>query len=224
MKWATPGLQVTIHGSFFHSYYNLYFLHVQIVMRRSFDSLKSGMTSEALAYTQVKEYGDTNTLVSIEACVCSVDRTSTGPSLPRDSATSYRVPRLCLRVQDMVLVELDEVYLIDPSRILSINFDFLWICEHILHSDILNSITDLVKAHSESGINPTYSVSSNCCEVCRTDYHIELIEFNSRDLALVITRWINLGTGQSPDDPQWKRVLSAYENPPFLGGKELASP
>ena len=93
----------------------------------------------------------TNTLVSIEACVCSVDGTGSDPSLPRDSATSSRVPSLCLRVQDMVLVGLDEVYLIDPSSLLLINFDFLWICEHILYLDILNSITDSVKAHS--GVN-----------------------------------------------------------------------
>ncbi|CRL22141.1 unnamed protein product [Penicillium camemberti] len=214
MKWSMPGLQVTIHGSFLHSYYDLYFLHVQLAMRRSFDSLKSGMTSEALAYTQVREYFDSSTLASIEACVCSVDGTGSDPSLPS----------LCLRVQDMVLVGLDEVYLIDPSSALPINFNFLWICEHILYLYILNSITDLVKAHSESELKPTCSASSNCCEVCRTDYHIELHEFNSRDLALVITRWINLGTGQSPDDPQWKRVQSVYEKPPLLDGKELASP
>lgn len=56
------------------------------------------------------------------------------------------------------------------------------------------------------------------------DYHVELLEFGSHALALIITRWINLGTGSSPDDPQWKRAQSAYEKPPSLDGKGLASP
>lgn len=39
--------------------------------------------------------------------------------------------------------------------------------------------------------------------VCNTDYKLQLIECNEYDLALVITRWINLGPGLSRDDPQW---------------------
>lgn len=161
-------LEVKIHGDFLHNHYNLTFLHMQLVMRHFSHGPRSDITPEALAYTKVKECGDANTLVSIESCICLMDGTETGPYSPKHSATSSPgAPSLCLHVQDMVFVERDKVLFIDPSSILNIDFDFLWICEHILYSDLISLIVDLIKAHSESELKPTRSASSNSCEVCR---------------------------------------------------------
>jgi hypothetical protein len=111
-KWLSEGHLVSLHWAS-HSYYYLYFLHVQLAMRGFFNGPKSGMTSDALAYTQVKEYYHFSTLISIEARICPLGGTGSGPSLVEHSATSSGTPNLCLRVQDIVLVNCDEVDFVD---------------------------------------------------------------------------------------------------------------
>ena len=48
-----------------------------------------------------------------------------------------------------------------------------------------------------------FPYSADTCNQCNTDFCIEVCEYGSH-LALVLTTWINLGPGLTPDDPLWK--------------------
>lgn len=43
---------------------------------------------------------------------------------------------------------------------------------------------------------------SDVCDECNSDYQVELRAFNG-ELAFIITRWIDLGSGIEPIDPRW---------------------
>ncbi|KAJ5292034.1 hypothetical protein N7478_001285 [Penicillium angulare] len=53
---------------------------------------------------------------------------------------------------------------------------------------------------------PTY-----ICEECNTRLRIETIDYET-NLALIITKWIEIGPGLSPDDPQWMRHAGKADN------------
>lgn len=72
------------------------------------------------------------------------------------------------------------------------------ICVH-LSWGFLSSIKQMILSYTAGNKPIDYAT----CNVCNTDYKLQLIECNEYDLTLVITRWITLGPGLSRDDPQW---------------------
>ncbi|OQE94339.1 hypothetical protein PENNAL_c0004G08217 [Penicillium nalgiovense] len=75
------------------------------------------------------------------------------------------------------------------------------ICNHeYLHSfDYL--LNGVVGAHRAGEKAPSVSFA---CDRCDTEVLVEISECEN-ELALVITKWINLGAGLTPDDPPWKK-------------------
>jgi hypothetical protein len=48
------------------------------------------------------------------------------------------------------------------------------------------------------------------CGWCKTDFCIEVCEYGT-SLALIITKWFNIGAGLSPNDPHWRRHAKLSE-------------
>ncbi|KAJ5081720.1 hypothetical protein NUU61_009984 [Penicillium alfredii] len=65
----------------------------------------------------------------------------------------------------------------------------------------LKSAKPLVGALSSKDANAEFR-SADTCKVCNTDYELKVSPFGDAR-ALVVTRWINLGSGQDPLDPRW---------------------
>lgn len=83
----------------------------------------------------------------------------------------------------------------------------MFICihvKHLKHAKILNTVVNAY-LNREKAPNSTFT-----CDKCNTDSRIEICEYGS-DLALVITTWINLGPGLTPDDPRWKAHCDSSE-------------
>jgi hypothetical protein len=59
---------------------------------------------------------------------------------------------------------------------------------------------------SEKSSNPNIYQCSFCC----TDFQLEVVDCDRKGIALVITRWLDLGSGLDPDDPKWRRHLYIY--------------
>lgn len=116
--------------------------------------------------------------------------------------THLEVPNLCLRMQAIMVVAHKELYLSSPDTLFG-SSGLFHICAHMLHSKLSKSIRWMVKSYT-AGKEATDCYIATICKRCNTDYELQLVECGQDGLALVITRWINLGSGLSPDDPQWK--------------------
>jgi hypothetical protein len=88
----------------------------------------------------------------------------------------------------------------EPSQVMSI-------CRHVssLKLAILLNTVGNAYVNGEEAPSSTYA-----CDKCNTDSRIEFCEYGS-DLALVLTTWINLGPGLTPDDPRWKVHCNTWE-------------
>ncbi|KAJ5425883.1 hypothetical protein N7465_000953 [Penicillium sp. CMV-2018d] len=97
------------------------------------------------------------------------------------------------------------------------------ICAHIGYDELLSTIEEVVNVYCERRTLPLLRTT---CDKCNTEYQLELREYGKDNLAFMITRWINLGPGRSPDDPQWKVHSLGSQDVPFDLGLEhmLSSP
>lgn len=74
------------------------------------------------------------------------------------------------------------------------------ICSHLRSSHIASLVEPLLPAHIQGA---SFSQLDGNCDKCNTDFLLEIRDYCGH-LALIITRWINLGSGLSPDDWFWK--------------------
>lgn len=191
---ATMSLRT--HSNFNHSRSRFSHHQLKLAMRRFQYGKTSGINIESLSWTQVRPYFhplcDTGcfgrvkyscipTLFSIEAQIC-----------PKPLG-------LYIRMQDMVLFptweDLKMSGGINPMRLYEI-------CFHTKLSSIMSEL-DAFKYGKE--LQFTYTCS-RCNTVCA--FEIFQVEGNSM-IALVMTRWINLGQGLDYEDPLW-RIRAAW--------------
>ncbi|CAG8909997.1 unnamed protein product [Penicillium egyptiacum] len=91
------------------------------------------------------------------------------------------------------------------------------ICSRIGDDELLVSIEEFVEAYCE---RRTLSLLRRTCDKCNSEYQLELREFGKFNIAFLMTRWINLGSGRTPDDPQWKVHSFGLQHVPFTLGSE----
>ena len=175
----------------FHVYHRIFFLHLQLAMRRFYHGEKCGISTEALSYTQARTHPERSwwpeitSLFSTDAQICP------------------ETPGLCLRMQHVMFVHGSRSELLLSRQDIGSGEEppqIMFICIHVSRLKHAKLLDTVVKAYinGEKAPNSTFS-----CDKCNTDCRIEVCEYGS-DLALVLTTWINLGPGLTPDDPRWK--------------------
>ena len=172
----------------FHVYHRVFFLHIQLAMKRCCYGEKYGISTEALSYTQVRTYSDEPEFTSL---------------FSTDAHMHPEILGLCIRTQHMVFVHCSKPKLLlsrpkitdakDPSEI-------IYICAHVSRLRRAELLDLVVNAYLTGEKGPSYTFT---CEKCNTVCLIEVCEYGS-DLALALTTWINLGPVLTPDDPRWK--------------------
>lgn len=207
--------------------YIFYFFYIQLAMKRFYHGPHFGISTESLSYTEVQEYDDSVTLFSLEAQICpggerlSCSPTHSGlftcqgsletlnPPISSEETqysgeylgryTQSELPNLCLRIQDIMLLARNQPYLLSSGGTSFVPRPPSCICAH-LSPGVFSLIRQMVLSYT-AGDRP---IDYATCDICNTDYELQLIECNEYDLALVITRWMNLGPGLSLDNPQWQ--------------------
>jgi hypothetical protein len=155
--------------------HKLYFLHVHLAMRHFYLGAMYGISPKSLNYSQRREFAGLKTLFQIQAKICQ------------------RLPSLLVRIQEIMLLGSRRI----PGNPTAIPPQFLRICAHVFrwmrstYVQILDSI------------NRRISCCKGRCEICNTHFELER-RVLSGDIVLVLTRWLDLGPGLSPDDRQWK--------------------
>ncbi|KAJ5611542.1 hypothetical protein N7528_008647 [Penicillium herquei] len=148
---------------------------------------KFGISTDSLSFTQVINYGrpydipGITVLYSTDAQICSN---------PLGLHTKTQNIVLASTYEDLV------------TRMAAWSFrcarPLVAVCQRNIIQDLFTPL--LVEGSS----GEKYTDFTSTCEDCNTDYRAELIEFES-GLAFVLTRWINLGSGLSKEDPVWKK-------------------
>lgn len=184
--------------------YRLYVYHVQLVMKRLFHGAKYGLSIDELAHVEVKPWrGDgiefaKTSLSSFDAQICR------------------EPPSVLLRTQEVLYGPCitsngsmsSEWIIADRKRIHYIchfarTFD---VCPHVWIQKPFERTSEWVICMSVSTIIKR-ARSNFHCQACGIDFliqHVQPVQYKT-DQALIITKWVDLGAGSSPDDPRWAK-------------------
>ena len=167
--------------------YSLLFHHVQLAMRRHHLGPGYGISTDDLSFVQVNELGESEvkgrrtTLFSVEARIC------TEPA------------RFCLRIQRWAVLHTNILELaVERAKYvrLCIHHDM----EEDEFSQLVTSSLEEYLTRSEGAREP----EGRICRQCKFDYQLQVLDIGSDGLAIVITRWLDLGSGLTPLDQKWK--------------------
>ncbi|KAJ5730017.1 uncharacterized protein N7483_004525 [Penicillium malachiteum] len=196
--------------------YKFYFVHLQLAMRDFYRGRGFGIPLESFFYTEVStgpigrkdsisheqqiSNNSTEKLKSKEKTLLSVDARI---------CINEGYPSLCLRIQQLALVESQ-----DTNKLIPQSSDHIRICWHIRSGS--TEIDDLVRQmvrRFRSGERGSSLVEQNRCSQCNTSWKIQVreveVEARQKSVCLVITRWIDLGPGISPKDPRWRSLIES---------------
>lgn len=185
--------------------HQFHFLHLQLAMRRVYYGPGFGISTETMSFTQVQGHCGSwaspkvTALFSIQATICP---TPLG---------------LVLRTQDIMLFRGRRLDLLSPNpRSEDIHATLeLYVCAHLSRKEFTGMIQSLVQIFKDGDKNPSFTYT---CDRCNVDSQTEICELNN-DIALIVTRWISLGPGLTPDDPRWR--IHNHENPLVEEGRTL---
>ena len=178
------------HGNCGHqdmSRYALRFPHVHLAMKRHRNGGNHGIPVESLAVTEVQTYSGNETESNI------ITLLSVEPSIIFDE--------MYLRVQHWALFPLS-----NPPQLKKPLFIHLCNNESRCRS-LFSNIMDLYEgAYHESDIPSSCRIFH--CLTCSADFEVEVRYFENGSTALIITKWLNLGSGESPKHDKWLRNIT----------------
>lgn len=156
------------------SLYNFEFHHLQLAMERHRLGPRYGISTDSLSLVEVQESSKSDvkqrltTLLSVDAQVCS------------------HPPRLCLRFQNCVVCHHKDLELVREQ------LGHIYICHH-LKNELPPLIDQWVICGANAPAMPKYKVRQCLC--CNLDYQLEIDDFGSNGVLLIITKWLDLGSG-----------------------------
>ncbi|KAJ6014658.1 hypothetical protein N7540_009249 [Penicillium herquei] len=210
-----------------YSDYKFYFVHLQLAMRDLYRGPGFGIPLESFFYTEVstgpigrkdstsheqqisdistdKIKSTEKTLLSVDARICN----------------NEKYPSLCLRIQELALVEPQNMNKLIPQP-----SDHIRICWHIRSGT--TEIDDLVRQmvrRFRSGERGSSLIEQSRCSQCNTSWKIQVreveVEARQKSVCLAITRWIDLGPGISAEDPRWRSFIESRHT---LGSNHIVS-
>ena len=179
-RFSLPPISLRPHVGSDDSFNRLSFLQVKLAMRRFYHGPSSGISTDSLRWTQVREYcysdysdpisyPDVSTMVlslfSMEAAIC-----------PEPLG-------LYVRLQDIAVVNRWD-YLLSHNCSDQNPVHGLWACRH-LH--LLPFIHPWVESFLREESPERVLYAEGQCEICNVDYHIKVFEFGSKPI-VVMTR------------------------------------
>ena len=166
-------------------YYRILFHHLQLVMRRHYLGPGYGISTDDLSFVQVSELGECElweqrtTLFSVEARVC------TEPA------------RLGLHIQRWVVLHTNALELaVERAKCVEV-------CIH--HSAEESETFQLIMSSLDEYLTEgPREPKRRVCRKCKFIYQLEVLDTGSDGLAIVITKWLDLGSGLTPLDQRWR--------------------
>lgn len=170
------------------SHYRLTFPHVQLVMARHRNGPNCGISMSSLSITEVhiqKQY-KVWTLLSVEPRIIDNE--------------------LFLRVQQWIIFDQNDQPTFEKLRGPSICSHISKIAGNHTASTTLDLIQCQVQHVGGRATCPKCSGLYRCIH-CAVEFESDAIQLEDGKLAVIITKWLNVGNGGSPTDPSWQRHL-----------------
>jgi hypothetical protein len=195
--------------------YDFTFNHLQLAMKSYYHGPEHGLPVEKLSYTEAvisddpDERDPVTTLLSVDAAVL------------RGSPAS-----LCLRTQHWVRMH-------NANRNAFLNhIRYFGICygidfESPVVSDLIQERPATVACWSEESLPGMHYGRFQRCPTCNVQFRLDRYDFGDEGITVVVTKWLDLGAGLSPEDPKWKaHALSHYmvKEPQGLNGSSESLP
>lgn len=167
-------------GTYRYFHHGFRFEHVQMIMKRHRLGLDISAHLHRLSITETGYRQKHNYQFSMEARVISGE--------------------LLVRAQHWMLIPAG--HNIEMPRI-----DFAYLCPHLespVKEDYLWKLLRCTMDHlnSKEDSCPTCTGLKQC-RFCLTEFQIDVKDFGTQGTAIVITRWLDLGIGETPTDPKW---------------------
>lgn len=193
-------MSMRTHNRFAHSESRLTHLQLRLVMKRFYYGTRHGISTDSLSYTQIRSY-----LHPIQPTEFPNQRIEvTDPKYPKvptlfsiEAQICPDPPGLYIRTQDILVYKTWEDSKIKPSYN---PMEYYQTCYHGMLSSKRWHLEELKEGKRE------YLYYQ--CSRCVVKSKIEIIENFDSQVALVMTRWFNLGAGLDHNDPLWQ--VQAY--------------
>ena len=182
-----------MHVSRRRSYYSFTFHHLQLAMLRHHLGPGYGISTNELSFMQIDEFGGSKrggritALLSVDARVCA------------------QPARLCLRLQTWAVLHTRDLDLaLEKSKC-------VWVCRHLMATNgemfqLVGSSLNKYSTRAEKPQRPKFLR----CHYCKIVFQLEVLDTVSDGLAVVITKWLDLGSGLTPMDPKWRVFAAAF--------------
>ncbi len=173
-KQRGPTLWTYLHVHRGISTYNFEFHHLQLAMERHRLGARYGISTDSLSFVEVEESTESDirqqltTLLSVDARICA------------------HPERLCLRIQNYAVCYHKDFELVREQ------LEGIWVCHHLKH-DLRSLIEYWVIFGADASKMPKVQVRQ--CIRCNLDYELEIDHFGSDGMGLVVTKWLDLGSG-----------------------------
>ncbi|KAJ5778005.1 hypothetical protein N7520_001251 [Penicillium odoratum] len=128
-----------------------------------------------------------------------------------DARICMKRKSFCMRTQELAVARREKVEQLSPG----VWSDWIRICWHISttasgseNNGIGNIVRGFVKMY-ESGEEVEKLIASGRCNRCNTAWKVQIREIERRDVCLVLTRWMNMGSGLNPQDSVWRSLIES---------------
>lgn len=197
------------HAWFSHPGTRVSFLQIKLAMRRYCYGPQAGINPDSLAFTQVIEYKHPSKRLASRYSVYQTIKTL----FSVDAQVCPKPLGVHIRMQDILLYDIWEDSKIERNS----NRDLLRLYEICQHASLESKASDINSLYHGRTTSFPYT-----CPKCNTVSVIEFCRIDYR-LALVMTRWVNLGPGIRREDPRWQMHIfdrkdrsSSFELPSSL--------
>ncbi|KAJ5107901.1 hypothetical protein N7456_004576 [Penicillium angulare] len=190
--------------------HKIFFVHVQLAMREFRLGPGCGISLEALSYKEAGIFpAGSHPAFShryepnMESANLDKEMSKTIFSVDARASTEAPSPSLILRVQELCLVREDCAHTLLPQAV-----NMVRICWH-MNSQVsnINAMVCSLFGNYWSGKDGNMGWEGRCPE-CNTSWHIQVRAVDHfGGVCLVITRWIDLGFGNDPEDPHWRALV-----------------
>ena len=181
------GLYPYTDGQGLFPYYRIMFHHLQLVMRRHYLGPGYGISTDDLSFVQINERNESElkgrrtTLFSVEAQVCTMPA------------------RFCLRIQRWAVLH-TSVLELAVERVKCVG---MCIHHNAEESEMFQLIMSSLIEYFTGSKGPR-EPKRRVCHQCKLVYQLEVLDTVSDGLAIVTTKWLDLGSGLTPLDPKWR--------------------
>ncbi|KAF7879589.1 hypothetical protein EAF04_000784 [Stromatinia cepivora] len=174
----------------FYSRFRIYFPHIQLAIRQHLHGTDIGFPLEAFRVVEVEhdQYTQKIALLSVDAQIVSNEllmRSQTWILLPQSQHDEF-IDKLA---KDSFSTELCIHARLGPRK------------ENLV-SNLVRSRLDKRETREKCRTQTLQ------CSYCWMDFVLDVKDFGERGLAVVITRWVNLGAGLDSEDTKWKSHIT----------------